>query len=58
MAMSRPRPRNATTVGGALVEVRFDAPQRGVSPGQSIVFYDGDLVVGGGVIARQPPEGT
>jgi tRNA-uridine 2-sulfurtransferase len=46
------------TEGGALVEVRFDAPQRGVSPGQSVVFYDGDLVVGGGVIARQSPEGT
>jgi tRNA-specific 2-thiouridylase len=40
--------------GGALVEVRFETPQRGVSPGQSVVFYDGDLVVGGGVIARPP----
>jgi tRNA-specific 2-thiouridylase len=36
------------------VEVWFDVPQRGVSPGQSVVFYDGDLVVGGGVIARRP----
>jgi tRNA-specific 2-thiouridylase len=41
----------------ALVEVRFETPQRGVSPGQSVVFYDGDLVVGGGVIARRRPEG-
>jgi len=36
----------------ALVEVRFETPQRGVAPGQSVVFYRGDLVVGGGVIAR------
>jgi len=34
------------------VEVRFDEPQRAASPGQSLVFYQDDLVVGGGVIAR------
>lgn len=38
--------------GAAEVEVRFAEPQRAVSPGQSVVFYRGDLVVGGGVIAR------
>jgi len=32
------------------VEVRFDTPQRAVTPGQAAVFYDGDLVVGGGWI--------
>ena len=43
--------------GNLRVEVRFESPQRGVAPGQSVVFYDGDLVVGGGVIARPPqPE--
>jgi tRNA-specific 2-thiouridylase len=31
-------------------EVRFDEPQRAVSPGQAAVFYSGDLVVGGGWI--------
>ena len=31
--------------------VLFDAPVRAVAPGQSCVFYDGDVVVGGGVIA-------
>jgi len=35
-----------------LVSVRFDRPQRAPAPGQSVVFYQGDLVVGGGVIAH------
>ena len=34
-------------------EVRFDEPQRAITPGQSCVWYVGDCVVGGGVI--EPP---
>jgi tRNA-specific 2-thiouridylase len=37
---------------GDRAQVVFDTPQRAASPGQSVVFYDGDVVVGGGVIAH------
>jgi tRNA-specific 2-thiouridylase len=30
--------------------VVFDEPQRAMTPGQAVVLYDGDLVVGGGTI--------
>jgi tRNA-specific 2-thiouridylase len=31
-------------------EFVFDTPQSAVTPGQAVVFYDGDVVVGGGWI--------
>jgi tRNA-specific 2-thiouridylase len=30
--------------------VVFDEPQRALTPGQAVVLYDGDLVLGGGTI--------
>ena len=37
-------------VSEGIVEVVFDEKQRAVTPGQAVVFYDGDYVVGGGTI--------
>ena len=36
--------------------VVFDAPQRAVTPGQAVVLYDGDMVVGGGTITEALSE--
>jgi len=35
------------------VYVKFSAPQMAVTPGQTVVFYDGDTVIGGGTIIKQ-----
>lgn len=39
-----------------IVVLKFDEPQRAISPGQAAVLYDGDIVVGGGIVseAKQP----
>lgn len=34
------------------MRVEFDQPQRAVTPGQAVVFYDGDLVIGGATIQK------
>ena len=36
--------------GENAVRVVFDKPQRAVTPGQALVLYDGDTVLGGGTI--------
>lgn len=41
-----------TPLPGQRVHVKFVKPVPGVCPGQAAVFYDGDIVVGGGVIER------
>lgn len=63
--IDRPRPvtvkiRSSQTPAAALLsmigedkaEIRFDDMQKAVAPGQSAVFYDGDTVLGGGIICR------
>lgn len=34
------------------LEVQFDTPQRAITPGQALVLYDGEYVMGGGTISR------
>jgi tRNA-uridine 2-sulfurtransferase len=46
-------PATVRAIGDDSAEVIFEAPQRAITPGQSVVFYEGDCVVGGGVIAGQ-----
>lgn len=43
------------TVEGETVKVVFDEPQRAMTPRQSVVFYDGDVCLGGGIINEIAP---
>ncbi|MCY4655057.1 MAG: tRNA 2-thiouridine(34) synthase MnmA, partial [Dehalococcoidia bacterium] len=36
-------------------EIRFDDPQRAVTPGQAVVFYAGERILGGGYIELEAP---
>ncbi|MDQ5846502.1 MAG: tRNA 2-thiouridine(34) synthase MnmA [Acidobacteriota bacterium] len=47
-----PVPATITPVNDGRVQVRFDEPQRAITPGQATVFYHGDEVVGGGWIVK------
>jgi len=51
-----PVPSSLTIAGEGRVRVIFDAPQRAVTPGQSVVFYDGARVLGGAVISGAIPR--
>jgi tRNA-specific 2-thiouridylase len=46
----RPAASTVCALPSGRAEVIFDAPQAAVTPGQAVVFYDGDTVVGGGWI--------
>ncbi len=42
-----------TPLAGRRVQVKFDKPQIAITPGQVVVFYQGDTVVGGGIIEKE-----
>ena len=46
----RAAPARVQPLGGGRARVAFDAPQRAVTPGQAVVLYRGDQVLGGGWI--------
>ncbi|HYK43424.1 MAG TPA: tRNA 2-thiouridine(34) synthase MnmA [Thermoanaerobaculia bacterium] len=45
-------PATVVPTSHSTASILFDAPVRAVAPGQSCVFYDGDVVVGGGVLRK------
>jgi tRNA-specific 2-thiouridylase len=45
-----PPPRSSPTRGEEKLMVTFDQPQSAITPGQAAVFYNGDTVLGGGII--------
>jgi tRNA-specific 2-thiouridylase len=45
-----PAPGRVRALDNGRAEFLFDAPQAAITPGQAVVFYDGDVVVGGGWI--------
>jgi tRNA-specific 2-thiouridylase len=54
----RAAPARVLRTGVGEARVRFDEPQRAVTPGQSAVFYEGETVVGGGIVADASPVKT
>ena len=53
-ARSRMTEQNATVYPeeNGFARVEFDEPQRAITPGQAVVLYDGDTVIGGGTITE------
>lgn len=46
------QPATVTQTGPDELQIVFDEPQRAITPGQAAVLYDGDVVIGGGIIAE------
>ena len=50
--LHKPREARIISLGKNSAKVSFKQPQWAIAPGQAVVFYDGDSVVGGGVISE------
>lgn len=44
------QPCTVEQTGPDTIHLAFDQPQRAITPGQAVVLYDGDTVVGGATI--------
>ena len=49
---SDPQGATVADIGGGEIVVRFDEPQMAITPGQAVVLYDGDVVMGGAWIEK------
>jgi tRNA-uridine 2-sulfurtransferase len=49
---AQPQPATLQRTGEDEIRVRFDEPQSAITPGQAVVCYDGDVLLGGGWIDR------
>lgn len=47
-----PQPATVYPMEGGKAKVVFDVPQRAITPGQAVVLYDGDFVIGSGTITQ------
>lgn len=47
-----PQPATVYPENGGAARVVFDTPQRALTPGQAVVLYDGNMVIGGGTITK------
>lgn len=51
-SMMKDQPAEISFAGNGTIRVEYDEPQWAPAPGQSAVFYNGDIVIGGGIISR------
>lgn len=50
---AQPAPATIKKLPNGLVELKFQQPQRAITAGQAVVYYQGDYVIGGGTIERK-----